>query len=353
MEEKLSLGPITIEREPRFNGLFIRVSIEDFISYGFDLGDSLDISFSNGYEMKDVPFYTGYYVGFDEPLVVAYQGYPYIDLTFNFTGSTIERINLSLDDTVTITMNQKGKYKQRQETLSQTHSNNREDFKTDESFCNFREFTKLNDKSSLIYRSASPCDDGYKRVYCTSELCRKYGVKYILDLADDQDDIDGYYNDKQLQNDYWRYLYEQNGVIACRLNVNYHSEKCSKKFGEILRFIINHQGPFLIQCSEGKDRTGFVGLIIAAIGKQSLADIEYDYMKTYDEYYNITMLTKPESYKAIKELYFNSMIEYICEGKKADTITDEDIYEYTKKYLYRCGLSDDEISSLEKRFTRN
>lgn len=48
------------------------------ISKGFNYGDSVDISFSSGIQFKDVPFYSGYYVGYNELLLVGYQNCKYI-----------------------------------------------------------------------------------------------------------------------------------------------------------------------------------------------------------------------------------------------------------------------------------
>ena len=70
--------PIT--HETKFGGIYIHVTIDEFNDLGFDYGDSLDVNFSNGYELLDLPYYNGYYTNTGEPLVVAYPGYPYISM---------------------------------------------------------------------------------------------------------------------------------------------------------------------------------------------------------------------------------------------------------------------------------
>lgn len=69
---KLQLGHLNIEEDHEFGGASICIGIDDFISKGFDYGDTVDISFSGGVQFKDVPFYSGYYVGYNELLIVGY-----------------------------------------------------------------------------------------------------------------------------------------------------------------------------------------------------------------------------------------------------------------------------------------
>ena len=38
------------------------ISIDDFNKLGFEYGDSVNVSFTNGYELTDIPYYNGYYV---------------------------------------------------------------------------------------------------------------------------------------------------------------------------------------------------------------------------------------------------------------------------------------------------
>ena len=73
-----------IEHEEEFGGIYITATIEYFNSLGFEYGDSVDIFFSNGYAMEDLPYYNGYYVDPGEALLVAYPSYDYIKAAINF-----------------------------------------------------------------------------------------------------------------------------------------------------------------------------------------------------------------------------------------------------------------------------
>lgn len=346
---KLQLGPLNIEEDHEFGGASICIGIDDFISKGFDYGDTVDISFSGGVQFKDVPFYSGYYVGYNELLLVGYQNYQYILLKYNFKKDFFDKTGISLDETVTITMNEKGKNILIQQLFEQNHSNDRNDYDSDESFCNFRPITKNN----LVYRSASPCNNDYNRPYYTCRLLKKYNINYVLDLSNGKQRMKSYYMDSSINNEYWKYLYEQGRTISMPLDVNYCSEECLNTIVYMFRFMLDNEGPFLIHCSEGKDRTGFAGIVIGALANNTIDDIELDYMKTYEEYYHINSQTKLESYNAIKKLYFDKMIISLCNDKPIDSITDNDIKAYSIQYLLNGGMSFEEIAKLQSLLVFN
>ncbi len=57
--------------EEEFGGVYIDLSIEAFNALGFAYGDSVDVSFSNGYKLNGIPYYNGYYAQTGEPLVLS------------------------------------------------------------------------------------------------------------------------------------------------------------------------------------------------------------------------------------------------------------------------------------------
>ena len=55
------LSNCAILHEPEFGGVYITATIDEFNALGYNYGDSVDIQFSNGYTLKDQPYYNGYY----------------------------------------------------------------------------------------------------------------------------------------------------------------------------------------------------------------------------------------------------------------------------------------------------
>ena len=72
--------------DDEFGGVYIRYSAEKLRLLGITFGDSVDIEFSNGFTVKGLPYYSGYYNPAGEALLVAYPGYPFIKAAVNFGG---------------------------------------------------------------------------------------------------------------------------------------------------------------------------------------------------------------------------------------------------------------------------
>lgn len=82
-------------------------TIEDFLTKGYELGDTIDIVFSSGYVLEDIPFYNGYYVGNGEPMLRAYQGHTNIAACINY-GKMNEVAGVDVGDTAIVSLSGKG-----------------------------------------------------------------------------------------------------------------------------------------------------------------------------------------------------------------------------------------------------
>lgn len=51
--------------------------------------------------------------------------------------------------------------------------------------------------------------------------------------------------------------------------------------------MIENDGPYLIHCKEGKDRTGILCTILESFAGASASEVIQDYMITYSNYYGV------------------------------------------------------------------
>ena len=111
-----------------------------------------------------------------------------------------------------------------------------------------------------------------------------------------------------------------------------------------LEFMLDHEGPYLIHCVEGKDRTGFVVMMISALLGATYQEIITDYMITYDNYYDINLNSAKEKYEIIKKKNIEEMLRTIVndETKELDEL---DYAYYAKKFLMAKGMSEDNIDA--------
>jgi hypothetical protein len=346
-----------IRHELEFGGVYIEIKIDDFNKLGFQYGDSVNVEFSNGYKLEDLPYYNGYYVDAGEALLIAYPGYDFIKAAINYGADLWEEGALYagkkedlfqkalLDEhcTASIFLKERGKYLDVQQARDIHYYDEREKYPSDEVFANFRNVFPGNIKEGVLYRSASPCDNQHNRAEYVNTLIDVAGVKCILDLADDDAKIQGYLENADLKVPAFRELYAAGKVIPLALNTNFTSEGFRAKLADGLIRLSEQPGPYYVHCTEGKDRTGFVCLLLEALCGASYDEIRKDYMTTYDNYYGITEQTDPARYKTIVDHVLNPMVNLFAGGKALETA---DLQSGAEQYLTDCGMTADQIEAL-------
>lgn len=349
----LCANDLQVERETKFGGAYLCMTIEDFCALGFAYGDSVDISFSNGYQLEDVPFYNGYYTRTGEPLLCAYPGYPYVKACINNGDDLYELADLTDDCTASVKLRESGKYRSVQDAMNMVYTNERGDYGSDEVFANFRPMRGGSLAEGLFYRAASPCDDQYNRAAYSGALCEKAGIGFVFDLADSGEELAGYYSDAGLNSLYWKSLYAAGRVLPLDMAANYRDKAFAQSVAAAMCSVLREEGPYLIHCTEGKDRTGFVCLLIEALAGASAEELESDYMQTYDNYYGITKTSSPESYEAIKTIKFDDMVSYLCGIEDVGVAKQEDLVAGAEKYLVFGGMNEEEIVLLREKISTN
>ena len=347
-EDAPVLEDCAIEHDAKYGNINVMVSIDDFQALGFGLGDSLDAAFSNGYTMEDVPYYNGYYVDIGDPEVIGYPGAETIQIAVNFGGDLWEAAGLSEKDTVTISLNKKGKYKSTQDAMDLQYSDDRADYKSDEVYGNFRAVRCGSIQPDTLYRSASPCDNEHGRAACVDDLCEAAGIRFIMDVSDSSEEIEEHIGGDDFDSDYFLPLYESDHVIPLDMNADYHSDEFAGKVAKGFISISQHEGPYLIHCLEGKDRTGFICALAESLAGAPYEEVVNDYMISYENYYGITEASDPEHYDASRTQNIDGMLTYLA-GCEQEELPSANLSQGARKYLLNAGMSDEQIDAfLEK-----
>ncbi len=348
--DKIKCENLNISEDTKFGSATIDITIENFNNLGFSLGDSVDLSFSNGFSLTDVPYFDGYYVKTGEAVLVAYPNSTNIIVTYNNLGIW-ESANLTSDTTVNIYLNTKEKYKATEDALGQSYSIIRSEYTSDEEFSNFRAISGGNLKDNLIYRGASPVDNSRNRAEITDSLLKKNNIQTVIDLADSESNINSYLENTSYTFPYTKGLIENNKMIYLSMSSSYSKDEYKQSVVKGFKFMLNNDGPYYIHCMEGKDRTGFVCLLVLALADGTYDELKDDYMKTYYNYYKINQTTK-EKYDAIKELYFDSFITYLTGNNDINVAKTLNLKDAVISYLKNGNMTQEEIDNFINLITK-
>lgn len=344
----LAAMDLPVIHETEFGGVYLKMTIDDFNALGFAYGDSVTVTFSNGYTMDDLPYFNGYYVNVGEPLLVAYPGYDYIKVAINYGKDVWEFAVLDEHMTGTVTLKEHGKYLDVQEASDIHYQDEREKYPSDEVFANFRVVETGRLKKDTLYRAASPCDNQHNRAPYVDALIRAAGVNCIVDLADNEGKVQKYLEKEDFNSPHFLSLYESGHVILLSMSMNFQADDFKAKIREGLVAMSAQEGPYLVHCTEGKDRTGFMCMLIEALTGASYDELVRDYMITYDNYYRINAENDPAKYETILNRNLVAMIRYIV-GDDAVDITTADLSVYARQFLLSVGMTSGEIDALLSR----
>ena len=344
-EDVPGTGACALIHEPEFGGIYITKTIEEFNALGFAYGDSVDIAFSNGVTLEDLPYYSGYYTKNGEALLVAYPGYDYIKAGINNGDDLWTVLGIEEDMTAEVTLNARGRYLSVQEARDIRYEDEREKYESDEVFANFRSIRAGKLKENAVYRSASPCDNQHNRAAYADALMTEAGVRFILNLSDNEAKISNYMSREDFASPGFAALYEAGKVLPVAMNMNYSSREFREKIAAGFTAMAHSEGPYLIHCTEGKDRTGYVCMLVAALAGASWDEIEADYMLTYDNYYGIAK--ESEKYAVIVESVLVPMVESMA-GEGVDVKT-ADLGAYAEAFLTDAGMTAEELAMLKSR----
>jgi hypothetical protein len=346
-----TLNNCKLTENTKFESASVDISIEDFNALGFSFGDSCDITFSNGVKYLDVPYFNGYYVKNGDPIIVGYPSDTNVIITLNNTGIWFAAA-LNDGDTVSISLKEKGKYLSTQEALGQSYSLERNEYDSDEQFSNFRSLEGGKLKKNLVYRGASPIDNSRKRAAVTDSLLKKNGIQFVVDLADSIENVQAYLAQEDFSSDYAKSLYEDGKMVLLSMSSSYGSQAYMNSVAIGFGYILAEDGPYYIHCMEGKDRTGFVCMLLEALCGASYEEMCSDYMMTYQNYYRITSEKTKEKYDAVVSLYFDSFMEFLTNESDVETLRKASYVEPAKQYLRDGGMSDEDIDVLIDKLTK-
>jgi len=208
---------------------------------------------------------------------------------------------------------------------------------------NFREIRMGNIAPNKLFRSSHPIkDNGQERII--SILAAQAKIQTIINLSDNNSEIKlksffAPWYDKLLKND---------RVLAIGMDFSFGSESFREKLKKALQYITTSEGPWLIHCHAGVDRTGFVSVVLEALMGAALNDIINDYLKSFNSIFNSSI------YGEVNKQDSHIVTHILSAMGNNMPVNDENLQSIAEDYLIKTiKLSTVEIGLLKSKLAGN
>lgn len=314
---------------------------------GIHPGDSVDVRFADGRILEDIPFLSGCILPAGMICMNAHEGFDWIRIEKRF-GNAWHHFRMETPGTGRIVLREPGRYETLYHAFNAEFSLFREDYPSDEFFANYRMLCCRQLREKFLYRSASsfePADDStpfQERLKCIDRLMERDGIRTVINMTCDRQQLKANFDSGQYEGFYVKKLYEEGRVYADQFSVDFSSPAFQRSLASALRVLSTQEGPFLIQCKAGLDRTGFLCVLLEALAGAAEEEIVGDYMRSYACLCGLTEENDPEKYEILKKYQADRILNILTQGK-----AELGLAAAAEAYLRQC-MSGDEISELKQ-----
>jgi len=329
-----------------YNQPKLDIKAEELFANDIELGDTFTIT------TPDMEFY-------DAILLYNYQGMFMFDTFVNVEKDGFVSVGfvgklITVETGKQITLTHTGSSDRYSKTIEYNKgmTNNRADYDSDETFANFYEVTGGDLKPGILYRSYSPLYDPAKqsRSPYVNELAEEAGIQFEIALS---------YSDATVQDavetldGYCLSLCEAGNYVAPAMGYLYFQQK--EKTVAVLDSILDNDGAYLVHCNLGRDRTGFVILLLQSLCGCSAEEMMACEVQAFCNLHHVEPGT--EEYKIVSDCTYGRNMYLIANPDKIDDMFDVDwdnidvssvdtysaAYSYCTEYL---GMSTDDVDEL-------
>lgn len=351
----------------KYGNIILDIASQDLLDAGYEYGDLLTVTVND--VDHEMPLCTNY-SDVDTGSLVLRDAEGVLIAAINMgdfatTNSLAEKVTAedgsfewkfaegkSIEDiTVSIAMAAKGGYHDQYIIHQLERTNERGDYDSDEIFANFRNIAAGELGENALFRSSSPVNGELGRAAYADDFCEASGIQAVMNLADAGEDIEGYFEEEGFDSPYYQSLYEDGKVKALNLGVDFTADDFKSGLADGLRFFAENEGPYLVHCTEGKDRAGFVSALLSCFMGADFDEVVNDYMTTYVNYYHLT--EDSEQYAAVKNSNIVSILEAITGSEKGADLSEVDLAKAAEEYLADIGLSEEETAALKDNLSKD
>lgn len=353
---------------PLFGNIDFELTQSEFESKGINYDDLLKFTIAN-------PLDGGEDIVFEAAFVKNYNEVGYFAPCLCNYGGTCERPELSfgimpekndpqflLGCNVKVEVIKKSGYAKTRNLVDVAKKLTYEELGKDNlAYANFRDITTVGTISSYmhdkcVFRGSSPFnakDNPDDRDFVADAYLGFFGIKSEVSLANTNDKIAElmleveakrpysntltYYKESQmggdisekkffavdLGSDYYDMSHDDKDAMNTRKVFEYIAARCQNEADKHL--------PVYIHCNEGKDRTGFIVMVLEALGGVPLEEIVSDAMLTFKNYYNVSVANNKEKYDTLANLLIYRHVYSILLEDPCKELPEINWYEFDAK----------------------
>lgn len=195
----------------------------------------------------------------------------------------------------------------------------RAEWMTDEDYLNFRCVDTTGMKKDMLYRSYDVfANDSKPRSAVIDGLLDKYDIGQIVNMKTSSSSLKKMVDSEAVVSSNACWYVNNDQFFAENMSVNIINDP---KDVDLLEYIADNEGPFLIHCTLGKDRTGFIVMLLESLMGATYEEMKADYCYSYLCLYDIELMSK--EYEMTEKMFDAMMIAF----HDPDLLkTDVDIY---------------------------
>ena len=214
---------------------------------------------------------------------------------------------------------------------------------SDSQSVNFREIRMGNIAPNTLYRSSHPIKEN-KQDKTIALLAAKAKIATVLNLSDTTSGI----TLNSILAPWYNRLLKNNLVIALNMDFCFTGASFKKKLKKGLQFILHTDGPWLIHCHAGVDRTGFVSMVLEAFMGASLDDVINDYLQSFNGIFASSIFVQTQKADSLMAMQVLSAIS------NSQIINEQNLQNIAETYLRTAiGLSAQETELLKVKLSGN
>ena len=352
----------------KYGNIILDIASEDLLEAGYEYGDMLTVTVND--VDHEMPLCTNY-SDVDTGSLVLRDAEGVLIAAINMgdfatTNSLAEKVTAedgsfewkfaegkSIEDiTVSIAMAAKGGYHDQYIIHQLERTNERSDYDSDEIFANFRNIAAGDLGENALFRSSSPVNGELGRAAYADDFCEASGIQAVMNLADAGEDVEGCFEEEGFDSPYYQSLYEDGKVKALNLGVDFTADDFKSGLADGLRFFAENEGPYLVHCTEGKDRAGFVSALLECLMGATEEEVVADYMVSYANYYGVTKESDSEKYELIVSNNIANMLRTIAGLEKGASLEGADLQAGAETYLTSHGMTSEQVAALRANLAK-